>query len=38
MSRIIFDIETAGKDFDCLEPAVQEYLLNGQTPRENGRR
>ena len=27
MSRIIFDIETAGKDFDCLEPAVQEYLL-----------
>jgi hypothetical protein len=27
MSRIIFDIETAGQDFDCLEPAVQEYLL-----------
>jgi len=27
MSRIIFDIETAGKDFDDLEPAVQEYLL-----------
>ena len=27
MSRIIFDIETAGKDFDGLEPAVQDYLL-----------
>jgi hypothetical protein len=27
MSRIIFDIETAGKDFDHLEPAVQDYLL-----------
>ena len=27
MSRIIFDIETAGKDFDQLEPAVQDYLL-----------
>ena len=27
MSRIIFDIETAGKNFDHLEPAVQEYLL-----------
>lgn len=27
MSRIIFDIETAGKDFDRLEPAVQDYLL-----------
>ncbi len=27
MSRVIFDIETAGKDFDSLDPAVQEYLL-----------
>ncbi|GAB4491007.1 MAG: hypothetical protein OHK006_24470 [Thermodesulfovibrionales bacterium] len=27
MSRVIFDIETAGRDFDSLEPAVQEYLL-----------
>lgn len=35
MSRIIFDIETAGKDFDALEPAVQEYLLRwAQTEEE----
>jgi DNA polymerase elongation subunit (family B) len=27
MSRIIFDIETAGRDFDSLEPAVQDYML-----------
>ncbi len=27
MSRVIFDIETAGKDFDSLEPAMQEYLI-----------
>lgn len=27
MSRIIFDIETAGKDFGSLDPAVQDYLL-----------
>ncbi|MEW6108892.1 MAG: ribonuclease H-like domain-containing protein [Nitrospirota bacterium] len=27
MSRIIFDIETAGKDFDLLDKPVQEYLL-----------
>src|SRR5574340_1018800 len=27
MSRIIFDIETSGKDFDCLEKSSQEYLL-----------
>jgi DNA polymerase elongation subunit (family B) len=27
MARIIFDIETAGRDFDSLEPAVQDYLL-----------
>lgn len=27
MSRIIFDIETAGRDFDTLETPVQDYLL-----------
>src|SRR5512134_2644578 len=27
MSRIIFDIETAGKDFKSLEKPVQDYLL-----------
>ena len=27
MSRIIFDIETAGRDFETLEPSVQDYLL-----------
>ncbi len=27
MSRIIFDIETVGKDFDSLEQPVQDYLL-----------
>jgi hypothetical protein len=27
LSRIIFDIETAGKDFDSLEKQVQDYLL-----------
>ncbi|MEW6584023.1 MAG: ribonuclease H-like domain-containing protein [Nitrospirota bacterium] len=27
MSRIIFDIETFGRDFDSLDPATQEYLL-----------
>ena len=27
MSRIIFDIETSGKDFDSLEKSTQEYLL-----------
>ncbi len=27
MSRIIFDIETAGKDFDSLDQGTQEYLL-----------
>jgi DNA polymerase elongation subunit (family B) len=27
MARIVFDIETAGRDFDSLEPAVQEYLF-----------
>ena len=27
MSRVVFDIETTGRDFDALDPAVQEYLL-----------
>ena len=27
MARIIFDIETSGKDFDSLDPAVQDYML-----------
>ena len=27
MSRIIFDIETAGFDFESFEGPVQEYLL-----------
>ncbi|MDI6801581.1 MAG: ribonuclease H-like domain-containing protein [Thermodesulfovibrionales bacterium] len=27
MSRIIFDIETVGVDFDSLEPSTQEYLM-----------
>lgn len=27
MSRVIFDIETAGRDFDSLEKKTQEYLL-----------
>lgn len=27
MSRVVLDIETTGKDFDSLDPAVQEYLL-----------
>ncbi|MBI5100625.1 MAG: ribonuclease H-like domain-containing protein [Nitrospirae bacterium] len=27
MSRVIFDIETAGQDFDSLEKPVQDYLL-----------
>jgi uncharacterized protein YprB with RNaseH-like and TPR domain len=27
MSRVIFDIETVGADFDSLEPSTQEYLL-----------
>jgi 3'-5' exonuclease len=27
MSRIIFDIETVGKDFECLDTPVREYML-----------
>ena len=31
MSRIIFDIETVGKDFDALDPATRENLLRNAT-------
>lgn len=35
MGRIIFDIETAGYDFDSLDPAVQDYLLKWtETPED----
>ncbi|MCX8030485.1 MAG: ribonuclease H-like domain-containing protein [Thermodesulfovibrionales bacterium] len=27
MSRVIFDIETVGYDFDSLEPAIRDYLI-----------
>jgi DNA polymerase elongation subunit (family B) len=27
MSRVIFDIETVGRDFDALEKSIREYLL-----------
>ncbi|NTU43819.1 MAG: 3'-5' exonuclease [Nitrospirales bacterium] len=29
VSRVIFDIETVGREFDSLDPAAQEYLLKG---------
>ena len=35
MARILFDIETAGKDFDSLEPAVQNYLLKWAETEED---
>lgn len=35
MARILFDIETAGKDFDSLEPAVQDYLLKRAETEED---
>lgn len=34
MSRVVFDIETVGKDFDSLDDAVQEYLLRGAATEE----
>ncbi|MBI3592270.1 MAG: ribonuclease H-like domain-containing protein [Nitrospirae bacterium] len=38
MSRIIFDIETVGMDFESLEPSTQEYLLKwAETPDEEER-
>ena len=35
MSRIIFDIETAGKDFDSLDKGTQEYLLKWAESEED---
>ncbi|HET6514469.1 MAG TPA: ribonuclease H-like domain-containing protein [Thermodesulfovibrionales bacterium] len=35
MSRIIFDIETVGKDFDSLDKATQEYLLRWTATEED---
>jgi predicted PolB exonuclease-like 3'-5' exonuclease len=35
MSRIIFDIETVGADFDTLEPSTQEYLLRWAETEED---
>ncbi len=34
MSRVIFDIETVGKDFDALEPETREYLLRWSETEE----
>jgi hypothetical protein len=35
MSRLVFDIETVGVDFDSLEQEVQEYLLkSANSPEE----
>jgi len=35
MSRIIFDIETSGKDFDSLDKSTQEYLLRWAETEED---
>lgn len=35
MSRVIFDIETVGMDFDSLDPAAQEYLLRWSETEED---
>jgi len=35
MSRIIFDIETVGKDFESLDKATQEYLLRWAETEED---
>ncbi len=35
MARILFDIETAGRDFDSLVPAVQDYLLKWAETEED---
>lgn len=35
MSRIIFDIETVGKDFESLDKATQEYLLRWTESEED---
>jgi DNA polymerase elongation subunit (family B) len=34
MSRIVFDIETVGVQFDSLDPQAQEYLLKGARTEE----
>lgn len=34
MSRVIFDIETAGKDFSSFDKNTQEYLLKGAETKE----
>ncbi len=34
MSRVIFDIETVGADFESLDPATQEYLLKWASSEE----
>lgn len=34
MSRVIFDIETFGADFDSFEPSTQEYLLKNASTEE----
>jgi hypothetical protein len=35
VSRIIFDIETAGADFEALDPTTQEYLLRWSESEED---
>jgi len=34
MSRVVFDIETLGRDFDSLDDATREYLLRGADSEE----
>src|ERR1043166_7635087 len=34
MSRLVFDIETVGVDFDALDGHTQEYLLKGARSEE----
>lgn len=36
--RIVFDIETAGRDFDSLDPSTQEYLLKWADSDEEARK
>lgn len=38
MSRLIFDIETVGKDFDLLDPSFQSYFLKGVEIEEDKER
>jgi len=37
MSRVVFDIETVGKDFDSLDGGVQEYFLRGAASEDEER-